>query len=231
MMTTIAMKPKAVSYSQPYAFDGPYAACFATEADRRMAMDKRHIHMMHAVLMSHPFTRALELGSWKGASTSAFFEAIRRGHKMWFDFCDTMLQPELLACWQQLHPRQAAPFWDYSWSVLSLAKADRYDFIFVDANHDLASVQKELAELVRLRPLCLMAHDTNATAAGFPHAEGAALLKRTFIDLPGYLCVEDAAKRPGEQTERGLFLATTDPAIHEAATSIFARMGGMEPTC
>lgn len=221
MMTTIAMKPPAAKEG-PYRFDGLYAGCFATEADRSMAMDKRHIWMMHDVLMAHPFRHALELGSWKGASTSAFFEAIRAGHGMRFDFCDTMLQPNLLKIWHE-HSSTATPWWTYSWKLLAVMQADVYDFIFVDANHDLESVRLELAELVRIRPLCLMAHDTNATAAGYPAAEGAALLKETFAGMDGYLCIEDSSKRPGEQTERGLFLATRSPELFAIASDIFAK--------
>jgi hypothetical protein len=77
-------------------------------------------------------------------------------------------------------------------------------------------------QLIRRRPLCVMAHDTNATAAGFPLCEGALLLKRTFESLPGYQCIEDCKTREGERTHRGLFLATRDPDLFQVAEAAFA---------
>lgn len=207
------------SLVEPYTFDGPYAQALS---DPRMAMDRRHIYMLHAVLLAYPFRNVLELGSYRGASSTAFIEAINVRPEMQVTFCDVNPTDSL---WEVtgncLRPDQVRVTKDPSWNVLE--SAEDYDFVLVDANHDLASVTAELHRLVVRRPLCVMAHDTNATAAGYPHAEGAQLLKRTFRTLDGYWSIEDAIDRPGEETSRGLFLATTSDEIMRKASGIFER--------
>jgi hypothetical protein len=47
------------------------------------------------------------------------------------------------------------------------------------------------------------------------------MLKRTFEDEPIYLCEEDSARRTGERTERGLFLATLNHELHKHAIAAF----------
>ncbi len=73
-----------------------------------------------------------------------------------------------------------------------------------------------------------MAHDTSASANGYAKAEGAQLLKNVFAGMETYRCIEDAAIRPGEQTHRGLFCATTDPALFTVIESAFSRYCGKE---
>jgi hypothetical protein len=69
-----------------------------------------------------------------------------------------------------------------------------------------------------------MAHDTSATAAGYSRCEGAAML-RGVHGRAGLLLLEDNAKRPGERTDRGLFMATTDEDLHRRARCVFERWG------
>lgn len=207
------------SLLEPYFFDGPYAGCLT---DPRTAMDRRHIFLMHEVLMSHPFKEALELGSYLGASSTAFIEAINKGHGMRTTFCDVSPTDSLWDvvgnCAKQNQYRVTnAP----SWALLDTR--EEFDFVLVDANHDLDSVSIEVKKLLARKPMCIMAHDTNATAAGYKLCEGAAMLAETFRALPEYHCIEDCAERPGEQTDRGLFLATTDRELFNKATEVFNR--------
>jgi predicted O-methyltransferase YrrM len=204
-----------------YTFDGPYAACYSI---RYMAMDERHVAMLHGVLSGWPFKNALELGSFRGASSTAFVEAINNGSPMVATFCDAEPTESLWSvvrnCSQPGRVRVTA---DLSWHVLE--SPETFDFVLVDANHDLESVTLELERLLIRKPLCVMAHDTNATRMGYPKAEGAHHLKRTFQQHDDYYCIEDAARREGEQTERGLFLATTDPALFRMAVEVFRVWG------
>jgi hypothetical protein len=103
-----------------------------------------------------------------------------------------------------------------------LDSKERFDFILVDGCHDAESVAKELMRLIVRKPLCVMAHDTHATESGYPLCEGAKLLKDTFISV-GWKCIEDATKRDGERTERGLFLATQNTELFDKAQAAFAR--------
>jgi predicted O-methyltransferase YrrM len=203
----------------PYEFDGPYAQCLS---DPRTAMDRRHIYMMHDILMAHPFRNCLEIGSYRGASATAFVEAMNKVARMFTTFCDVNITDGLCeVLWNCKDKHRARTTSNPSWSVLD--SAEDFDFILVDGCHDLASVTKELERLVIRRPLCVMAHDTNATAAGYPLAEGAEYLKRVFKSMYGYGCLEDKANREGEETHRGLFFATTSEELYRKAQHIFAR--------
>lgn len=203
----------------PYAFAGPYAGCYE---DVDMAMDPRHVFMLHGILSAWPFNHALELGCWKGASSTAFVQAMNAGTLQTATFCDTMLQDSMNSVLKNCN-RPVRFEERNSWDVLS--EPTPYDFIFVDANHDVGSVTQELRWLNERKPLCVMGHDTNATAAGYGYAEGAKLLKDTFQSKPEYLCIEDALHRHGEQTHRGLFLATTDEDLYRIAQEVFKNYG------
>lgn len=204
---------------KPYEFTGAYKHCYAVP---EMAMDERHVYMVNAVLSGHPFKNALELGSFYGASSTAFVEAINGGAEMTATFCDATPTESLRAVVRNCtgHVRITS---EISWNVLE--SIEDFDFVLVDANHDLASVSKELQRLLIRQPLCVMAHDTNATRMGYPRAEGAAHLKRTFQEHPDYYCIEDAARRERERTERGLFLATRDPSLYRMAVEAFRVWG------
>ncbi len=201
----------------PYAFTEKYADCYL---NRQMAMDARHVYLMHDILKAWPFKNALELGSWYGASSTAFVEAINAGLPMTATFCDVQLTSSLRNVASNCKtPGRVRLTSEPSWNVLE--SAEDFDFVLVDAGHTLESVLPELHRLVVRKPLCVMAHDTNATAAGYPKAEGAELLKRAFDLMPGYSCVEDRQRREGEQTERGLFFATSSPELFALAESVF----------
>lgn len=209
----------SIAHPAPYSFDVPaYQGCYEYPPS---ATDPRHVYMIHEVLMAWPFRRTLELGSFFGASSTAFIEAINRGHAMDATFCDVSVNDSLFDVLTHCTaPDRVHLTRQPSWQVLD--SEEDWDFIFVDAAHDLDTVTLEVKRLLRRRPLCLMAHDTNATAAGFSKCEGAAYLKQTFERDLGYLCLEDNMVRFGEKTERGLFLATSDPDLYDSACRVFA---------
>lgn len=204
---------------QPYTFSGAYRDAYCIPD---MAMDPRHVFIVHEVLAGWPFKSALELGSFCGASSTAFIEAINRGSQMLATFCDIFPSESL---WNVARNATAPGRVRItkSPSVEVLNWTEDFDFILVDACHDLESVKAELAKLIPRRPLCVMAHDTNATDAGWPKAEGARLLRQTFQAMPEYQCIEDAKYREDEQTHRGLFLATSDQRLFDLANGVFEK--------
>ncbi len=207
----------------PYAFTGPYAGCREMP---EVAMDDRHIFIMHDILKAWPFKSALEIGSFNGASSTAFIEAINSGEGLGksgiVTFCDVCVSESLVSVVGNCClPERVRITRQPSWAVLD-SKLD-FDFIFVDGAHDLDSVTLEMKRLMRRRPLCMMAHDTSATEAGYSQCEGAAMLMQTFVDEPSYLCLEDCETREGERTNRGLFFASTDRKLYLDAASIFKK--------
>lgn len=203
----------------PYAFTGPYAHCYINPG---MAMDPRHVYIIHEILRAWTFRNVLELGSFCGASSTAFIEAINRGSGFVATFCDFDLRESLHDVLSNCEsPERCRFIQGASWDVLALDEI--FDLVLVDANHDVESVSRELRVLVPRHPLCVMAHDTNATATGYPAAEGARLLKETFQSMPEYRCIEDAKHREGEETHRGLFFATTDEGLFRVAQKAFEK--------
>ncbi len=193
-------------------------------------MDPRHIFLLHDVLMSWPFLSALEIGSFHGASATAFVEAINSGAGLGISgiatFCDVNVTDSLISVVNSCrHPARVRVTPQPSWTVLGSQLP--FDFIFVDGSHDAESVGREITHLMRRMPRCVMAHDTNATDAGWAKAEGARQLKETFEDCPEYMCIEDSQRRSGELTHRGLFLATTDADLYAHARKSFARFGSI----
>jgi hypothetical protein len=208
----------------PYSFDTPaYRKCYELP---QVCMDKRHVYLMHEILTSWPFKSALEIGSFTGASTTAFIEAINSGKGLGENgvatFCDVSIQASLIdvVCnCKEPGAVQITP--QPSWTVLDTSM--NWDFILVDGAHDLDSVTLEVKRLLTRKPLCVMAHDTNGPAAGISVCEGAVYLADTFKALPDYQWLEDKEIREGEKTDRGLFFATTDPKLHEVASRIFRK--------
>ena len=204
-MNTVRLQPP------PFEFDGPYAGCYV---DRVLAMDKRHVYMLFEILCCWPFASVLEIGCCNGASSVAFIEA-QNLLGMHVTFCDPYRSQSfkrVLQC--SIHGSMLITT---AKSTEVLAGDETYDMIFIDANHDLESVKPELDLLVKRQPLCVVAHDTNATEAGIDHCEGAQLLRDTFRGMPGYFSYEDCVKRPHELTHRGLFVATRSAELFARA--------------
>ncbi len=209
----------------PYAFAAMARGCYAHAPT---AMDRRHVFLLNAILRCYPFKNALEIGSFMGASATAFVEAINSGEGLGAGgiatFCDVCVTDSLCEVARNCRDiNRVRVTMQPSWMVLD--KWEDFDFIFVDAAHDLDSVSLEVKKLLRRKPVCIMAHDTSATANGYSHCEGAAYLAETFRGLPDYQCIEDNEKRSGEMTDRGLFFATTDAGIFNAAQMIFRQWG------
>jgi hypothetical protein len=181
-------------------------------------MDRRHIYILREVL-DVGFELPLEIGCANGASTTAFMEAHKDCPFKGLTLCDPIITEPVLKMAQEGSRIRI----EQTTSLDALDSFVPFDFICCDGRHDLDYMREEVRRLERRRPRCLMAHDTSATIAGYPHAEGAEFLRRTFATKEGYYALEDNYRRPGEQTERGLFLATTCPNTFQMAKGIFRR--------
>lgn len=202
---------------EPYEFTGAYAGCYR---DGLAAMDKRHVFLLHEILLAWPFKWVVELGSFAGASSTAFVEAINRGASLTATFSEVSIQDSLVDVLKNCKDMSRIRLTRMpSWMVLDTDEP--FDFVFVDAAHDMDTVSLEVKKLLRRRPLCVMAHDTSSTDNGHSKCEGAKFLADTFRSQSDYLCLEDNRRRAGERTERGLFFATKDKGLFEIAKGIY----------
>lgn len=203
----------------PYEFTGVYDVY--EEGLYTNAADKRHIYLMHELLCLGQFDQCIEIGCYRGASSSAFLESLKSttGHVA---FVDNEITPQLTRmCAASPYQNRIRIF--PAWSQEFLARDIDYDCIFVDGNHNLPSVAIELKYILPRRPRCIMGHDTNLAAVGFAECGGAHLLKQTLFLHPDYYCIEDTERREHEWTERGFFFATTDHELFQLAKDAFRK--------
>lgn len=204
-----------------YTFDGPYADCYRCPSN---CIDKRHAYLLHDILRSGMFCRALEIGCADGASSTAFIEAVNRTTLLRVTLCDVQLTNSLVSVAMNADDTERVIVANKP-STEVLADPQQhggpFDFVFVDGNHDFASVKAEYDLLRVAKPLAICAHDTSATLAGYPKAEGAEYLKRAIALEWGWLTLEDNIRRPDEATERGFFFATPNTEIYRRVKSMF----------
>ncbi|HUQ69982.1 MAG TPA: class I SAM-dependent methyltransferase [Planctomycetaceae bacterium] len=188
------------------------------------SVDPRHIFWLFDLLNAARFRQALEIGCLNGASSTAFVEAINRGTLGYATFCDIDIRETLQDVLSQCrHPHQTATFTGRSADLLR--QKTGFDFVFVDGDHRLETVREEVDLLLEQRPICVMAHDTSAQIIGLEGCGGLPYLKWRFQTAAPYLCLEDNAPRPGERTQRGMFLATTSTDVFEIARASLQRWG------
>ncbi len=169
-------------------------------------IDERHRLWLRSVLLSGHFDRTLEIGSWRGWSTTAFIDALAAGKIVDCHICEPFPQQELLNRIANLriglHPET---------SVETLSDDGAWDFVFIDGDHQLSTVMAEAELLLRWKVPTIMAHDT---CNGDPGCEGPQHMK-VMLQKAGYLILEDAIRRDGELTHRGMLFATVDPLLLE----------------
>jgi SAM-dependent methyltransferase len=192
------------------------------------SVDRRHLFWMYDILQGCRFEHALEIGCLNGASSTAFVEAINRGYLGRATLCDIELRPSLQQVVSQCtEPERVRTY--QGRSVDLLRSQAGFDVIWVDGDHRLENVRAEVDLLLAQRPVCVMAHDTNAQAVTYPDCDGPPYLKWAFQTAAGYQCLEDNTVRPGEDTGRGMFLATTSSTVFDVAREALRKWGAPMP--
>lgn len=179
-------------------------------------MDRRHIACVYELLMLMKPARTLEIGGYSGCSSSAFVAAgILDAH-----FSEIAPRADFLSVvsgFGYVHHRKGCEV---------LREMDPFDVVLVDGSHDLVSVTEELEQLLAKPPKVIIAHDVNSTNVGFPLCEGAAHLWNEIQRL-GWRGRVDVKAREGERTDRGLMMATLDPALIRYIDDAFSKTCGL----
>lgn len=166
-----------------------------------MPMDEMHIQMLHASvrMMQRSGIVAVEIGSFRGASTSALVEAVNEGlidhlHVIEIKPTPTLMQVLGLCKFQDKITVHTVPSWQ-----VGIEKAD---LVFIDGNHGWPALADVLTAL-RWGASVIGMHDTNAVNCGHRGCFGSGVGSGILSKMPGRQWFEDKALRPGMRTQRG----------------------------
>lgn len=176
-------------------------------------MDSIHIEALHAMAI-HCTGAVVEIGPYRGASTSAFIEAINAGAEFRLHLVDIRITEDLRRVvsmckhpeWITLHETHANGF---------RIKDDYVSLVMIDADHNFAACLDVLNALASNAGIICM-HDTNSHNVGIPECEGSCVAANALKDFSGRRYIEDAKHRDGQWTHRG-FLASFSPYSAPAA--------------
>ena len=167
-----------------------------------MAMDYRHVEMLHAEILKARPKVAVEIGSHKGHSLVAFLEAMKELPEMEVhvfepnptDTLWQMVKEPYFTKRISVHPR---PVWTYDM---------RPDFVFIDGDHGIPALADLAWCLTKYVPVIAM-HDTR-TAARLKNCDGAAAVANLLRGMGTREWNEDHEDRPNEWTWRGFGVST-----------------------
>jgi len=182
--------------------------------------DTRHIRWLHEVLTAGRFRRVLEIGCFEGRSTTALLDAGRAGRVDEVHLCEPNPRAGLQRVLTRFEPGVRVTL-HCEPSEAVLGRDGRWDLVYVDGDHTVATVRAETALLLRAGVPAVFAHDTSAHGR-HAHCEGPQFLKAAF-QAAGYWTLEDSLFRPGEQTDRGMFFATSRVDLYEIALRAYRR--------
>jgi hypothetical protein len=203
--TWIPMQKRAELFPQ-YDYESIKAATpFIPEwHELHYTMDRRHIAVIHHILMSGYYRTALEIGTWMGCSTSAFLAPIKEGKIKKAYFNDTLFRHECRQITDQIPDNKKEMIQKYTNEYLAgETQEGKFDVVIEDGCHDLDPVKKEIAHIERLKPRIIIGHDCSEDH-GCPGPKYA----KEYLESKGWTVLGDANDRqPFEHTHRGLFAA------------------------
>jgi len=181
----------------------PYAYTLDTRHDNPpWHMDAIHIQQLYRLCERIRPRVVVEVGSYMGASTSAFVEAMKDG------LIDKLLCYEIKPTEELIKTRDIASGRGFDATIVEkpYPTAPIYaDLILIDADHEHGAVLDTLAAVVMGCPHIVM-HDHNCINVGLG-CRGVDNSVRLLKQRAGWHWHEDTAKRAGMWTHRGLFYA------------------------
>jgi len=180
--------------------------------------------ILYNILLSNRYARVLEIGSYYGASTTAFIEALDQGCQFELHLCDICFK-DIVRRLCEKHFVEGKVFFHECASSDYLMKAPAFDFAFLDGSHIAEHLQDEFELLSMQNTETYVLHDTRTQllpeSKYTPWFDGPLLISNKLKSSPDWLCLEDSIDRQGEQTKRGLFFATKNLDQYMSAKGIF----------
>lgn len=173
------------------------------EHGSRMWMDALHVRMIYDFVMANDFKLILEIGCWDGFSTSALVQAARDLKDFRFIVCDVSIRKAVRdmcdgmnACLLEMP------------SVDALQIARGVDLVILDGDHHLQAVQADWRILRQHGVRTIVAHDVGPRGDRGPQ-----WLLEELQGRDDWRLWVDQRERPSQWTDRGLMIATCDPAV------------------
>lgn len=190
--------PNGQSFVWSFDFDK-----YPAVKNREQSMDDRHISMLHAAACSEweGSRVAVEIGSFRGHSTTALIEALRIGRLDHLHIIEPSPTNELLSILSTVDEGKVtlhtAPSWD--------AEIDRADFVFIDGDHRWPAMLDTLKALSwGAKMICM--HDSSAWPK-YSHCWGSWNAARALKGFQDRHWFEDNERRGGEHTHRGFLVS------------------------
>jgi hypothetical protein len=176
-----------------------------------MHIDDRHWGVLNKIAMRCS-RNVVEVGCYKGRSTSAFIDAINRGA----GFHLHLVEPNPTEQLAQVIALCDVPGRVTLYKTKSTSwRLPDVDLWFIDGDHGWPAALDTLNALVSEARIIAM-HDTRSVRHGLKHCFGAELVADALIACEKRPFWEDAARRAGEWTHRGLFLSFDSEATKAA---------------
>jgi len=173
----------------------------------QMPMDELHIQMLHSsvLMLGRSGLVAVEIGSYRGASTSALIEAVNIGvveHLHIIEIKPTETLRQIMALC--LYPDRITLHTCNSWET-PITKAD---VVFIDGHHGWPALADVLVSL-RWGASVISMHDTRNYSYGIRGCYGSGIGADNLKVMPDRVWFEDFATRAGTRTHRGFGVSVT----------------------
>ena len=169
-----------------------------------MSMDRVHCELVLATLRRMKPRVVVEIGSHAGVSTMAIATAYDEGCVGTVHLIDVAIQQTV----RDIAADRAGFVLHEMTSVEALPTIDGFGdvVVLVDGDHSYGVVSEELPLVLKLNPVCIIAHDVTADAAGYGRCDGARWLWEQ-LQAARWHCTVDCRRRDGAATHRGLLVA------------------------
>ena len=203
-----------------------YSESYQAAEHKFWLMDKRHISIIHNIIMCNSFKRILQIGIYTGFSSSATFTALDKGKN--FDLHLVDLNPEesvqklIEACDKpdniSVHSMLSSKFWP------SLSK--KIDLVIIDGGHTIPDSSIDLFYSLENSIQNIISHDSNAWVnPEWGHTcIGSKQIAKILQNDRRFHYLEDKKDRPNESTYRGLVYATMKQQLFDKAKPIFEEL-------
>lgn len=186
----------------PFDFS-PYQFTLLQDEKAIWNMDPPHIQVLYELAMLPGLENVVEIGSFRGASTSAFIQAQKDGACFHLHVVEIRIRPQL----RQVLAAMPGSRWTVYTEPIQDITVPAPDLILIDGDHGTPAVVDTLAALCLGGRIVVMHDSQTHVAVTAKNHWGAHLAAKLLKGHPGRDWWEDSRHRPGMFTERGLLVS------------------------